>query len=99
MNIELHNITVRELTDSYVDNGELGVHGYGGKLDIRPSYQREFVYGERERKAVINTVWDGFPLNTMYWVKRDGETSVPYEVLDGQQRTISICQYVNGDFI
>lgn len=99
MNIELHNITVRELTDCYVDNGELGVHGYGGRLDIRPPYQREFVYGEKERKAVVNTVWDGFPLNTMYWVKRDGEINVPYEVLDGQQRTISICQYVNGDFM
>jgi hypothetical protein len=30
----------------------------------------------------------------MYWVK-NGDT---YEVLDGQQRTISICQYVNGDY-
>jgi len=31
----------------------------------------------------------------MYWaVRENGE----YEVIDGQQRTISICQYVNGDF-
>ena len=31
----------------------------------------------------------------MYWMKNDEGT---YEVLDGQQRTISIGQYVNGDF-
>ena len=43
----------------------------------------------------MDTVCKGFPLNTMYWVVReDGR----FEVLDGQQRTISICRYVNGDF-
>jgi hypothetical protein len=31
----------------------------------------------------------------MYWaVRKDGH----FEVIDGQQRTLSICQYVNGDF-
>jgi uncharacterized protein with ParB-like and HNH nuclease domain len=64
-------------------------------LDIRPPYQREFVYEEKERNAVINTLQKDFPLNVMYWaVREDGN----FEVIDGQQRTISICQYVNGDF-
>ena len=95
MNIELKEITVKELTDGYQDNNEAGVVGYCGKLDIRPPYQREFVYGDKERNAVINTVQKNFPLNVMYWsVREDGD----YEVIDGQQRTISICQYVNGDF-
>ena len=31
----------------------------------------------------------------MYWSETGADT---YEVLDGQQRTISIAQYVNGDF-
>ena len=31
----------------------------------------------------------------MYWAKNDDGT---FEVLDGQQRTISFCQYVNGMF-
>ncbi|MGH1600192.1 HNH endonuclease family protein [Campylobacter majalis] len=69
--------------------------GYGGALNIRPKYQREYVYKDKERDAVINTCLWGFPLNTMYWVK-NGENE--YEVLDGQQRTISICDFVNGDF-
>lgn len=41
MKIELREITVRELTDGFQDNAEAGVVGYGGKLDIRPPYQRE----------------------------------------------------------
>lgn len=43
MNIELRKVTVRELTECYEDNEESGVRGFGGKLDIRPSYQREFI--------------------------------------------------------
>jgi len=95
MKIELKEISVRDLTNGYQDNEENGVVGFGGKLDIRPPYQREFVYDEKERNAVINTLQKDFPLNVMYWaVREDGN----FEVIDGQQRTISICQYVNGDF-
>ena len=56
MKIELKEITVRELANGYQDNAENGVIGYGGKLDIRPPFQREFVYGEKERNAAIDTV-------------------------------------------
>ena len=95
MQIQLHRITVRELTAGYQDNNENGVRAYGGRLDVRPPYQREFVYKEKQRDAVIDTLTQGFPLNVMYWAVRDDGT---FEIIDGQQRTISICQYVNGDF-
>ena len=95
MKIELKKIAIRELVDGYVDDPERGVSGYGGRLDIRPEYQREFVYKEKDRDAVIRTVMRGFPLNVMYWAKKKDGT---FEVMDGQQRTISICQYVAGDF-
>lgn len=95
MKIELKEISVRELTNGYEDKEESGVYSYDGKLDIRPPYQREFIYKDKQRDAVINTVQKDFPLNVLYWaVREDGN----FEVIDGQQRTISICQYVNGDF-
>jgi hypothetical protein len=47
MKIELKEISVRELTKGYEDKAEGGVVGYGGKLDIRPAYQREFIYKDR----------------------------------------------------
>ena len=95
MNIDLKEITVRELSNGYQDNEENGVVGFGGKLDIRPPFQREFVYGDKERKAVIDTLQKDFPLNVMYWAVRDDGN---FEIIDGQQRTISICQYIEGDF-
>ncbi len=85
MKIELKEITVRELTSGYVDNEENGVVGYGGKLDIRPPYQREFIYKDKQREAVIDTLTKDFPLNVMYWAVREDGT---FEVIDGQQRII-----------
>lgn len=95
MEIKQHEIAIRDVVANYSDSAEEGVYGYGGKLNIRPKYQREFVYNEEKRNAVIDTILKGFPLNTMYWMVNDDGT---YEVLDGQQRTISICQYYSGDF-
>ncbi|MCC6146772.1 MAG: DUF262 domain-containing protein [Anaerolineaceae bacterium] len=95
MKIELHELTVREVAENYVDNAEEGVSGYSGRLNIRPKYQREFVYDEKKRSAVMDTIRKSFPLNVMYWVKNEDGT---FEVLDGQQRTISFCQYVIGDY-
>lgn len=94
MEIKLNEIKIRDVVNGYVDNNEDGVVGYGGKLDIRPPFQREFIYNEKERNAVIETINKGFPLNVMYWSKNGDK----YELLDGQQRTLSFCQYVNGDF-
>ncbi len=95
MDIKSVEITVKDLVKGFEDNAENGVRAYDGKLDIRPPYQREFVYNEKQRAKVIETVFKGYPLNTMYWAKRKDET---FEIIDGQQRTLSICQYVNNDF-
>ncbi|TAF75153.1 MAG: DUF262 domain-containing protein [Bacteroidetes bacterium] len=112
MKIELKEITIREVSNGYINTYDDGVIGFGGKLNIRPKYQREYVYKDKQRDAVIETVKKDFPLNVMYWVKNSDDTfeviEVPkqklktgentYEVMDGQQRTISICEYVAGNF-
>lgn len=95
MEIKLKEIKIKDLVKDYQDKADEGVTGYGGKLDIRPPYQREFVYNDKQREAVIDTVTKGFPLNVMYWAVRDNGD---FEIIDGQQRTISICQFINSDF-
>ena len=95
MKIEIKRVTVRDVSKNYRDNNEEGVVGYDGKLNVRPKYQREFIYSVKQRDAVLATIRKGFPLNVMYWAVNEDGT---YEVLDGQQRTISFCQYAAGDF-
>lgn len=95
MDIKHKNITIRELVDGYKDNGEKGVVAFGDKLDVRPPYQREFIYKKEQRDAVIETIQNGYPLNVMYWADKEDGT---FEIIDGQQRTISICQFIDGEF-
>lgn len=95
MKISQKNIKVQEIFNSFIDNGDDGVFAYGGKLAIRPPYQREFVYDIEQSEAVIQTVLKGFPLNVMYWVKV-GEDK--YEILDGQQRTLSVMHFLKHKF-
>lgn len=98
MTIKQIEVTVGDIARGYINNEEQGVRGYGGQLDIRPPYQREFIYNENEQQAVISTVLKGYPLNVMYWVRRSEDAECPYEVMDGQQRTLSLCEYVDGKF-
>lgn len=113
MTITPHNIRVRDLFDGYKDNEENGVVAYGGRLDVRPPFQREFVYSGKQRDEVIRTIVKGYPLNVMYWnvcpapafgtpspqaEEVESHADETYEIIDGQQRTISICQYLNNDF-
>lgn len=95
INVELRELTIRELTAGFVDSGYDGVVAYNGKLDVRPPYQREFIYDIEDQKAVIDTIYKGCPLGVMYWAKRSDGT---YEIIDGQQRTLSICRYVANAF-
>lgn len=95
MTIEKKEYTIREIVRNYKDNGEGGVYAFDNRLIIRPAYQREFVYNEVQRAMVIDSVMEGFPLNLMYWARNNDGT---FELMDGQQRTLSICQYINGDF-
>lgn len=104
MKIKLHEIPIQDVVkyskhlkecQGYVDKEEEGVYGMEGRLNIRPIYQREFIYKDAQRNAVIKTIRNNFPLNVFYWVEnKDGS----YEVLDGQQRLISVGQYVSGAF-
>lgn len=91
MHITKTAIKIRDIASGYHDDKDGGVFAADGKLVVRPKFQREFVYNDKQRDAVIHTVRNGFPLNVIYWSKNDDGT---FEILDGQQRTISICQYV-----
>lgn len=95
MEIRLLDLTIKDVITGYEDNQEEGVFGFNKKLNIRPKYQREFIYKDKQRDDVIRTIQRGFPLNVMYWAENEDGS---FELLDGQQRTISFCSYVNGDF-
>lgn len=97
MEIKRVAITIGQLVEGYINESETdmekGVYAYGGKLCVRPAFQRMFVYDTKQENAVIDTALKGFPLNIMYWVDNGDGT---YDCLDRQQRTISLCRFVDG---
>ena len=95
MNINLKNISVKDIFSGYIDKGDDGVFAYDNRLSIRPPYQREFVYDLDKAEAVVQTAIKGYPLNVMYWA-RTGEDS--YEIMDGQQRTLSLMKFLDHQF-
>ena len=95
MKITQQNIKVKDIFEGFKDKNEDGVFAYNKKLVVRPPYQREFVYDLEQSEAVLHTVLRKFPLNVMYWVKT-GENE--FEILDGQQRTLSVMYYLSHKF-
>jgi len=97
MEIKKTAIKIKDLCEGYINETETdieqGVYAYGGKLCVRPAFQRSFVYDTKQANAVVDTALKGFPLNIMYWVDNGDGT---YDCLDGQQRTISLCNFVDG---
>lgn len=96
LKVEHRAVPIAEVFNGYEDRDDEGVVGYGGKLDIRPPYQRNFVYTKPgQKEEVVRTALKGFPLGIMYWVKTGDDT---YEVLDGQQRTLSLMTFLKHKF-
>lgn len=95
MKIERKTFKIRDICEGYSNDVIEGVYAMNGKLNIRPQYQREFVYDEEQRALVIDSIKNGYPLSVMYWAENEDGT---FEVVDGQQRTISICDYIIDAF-
>lgn len=91
--------TIKDLVSGYTNNDDGAttdsVLSYNGNLNIRPSYQRNNVYNDEKNQAVIRTILDECPIGIMYWVDLGNGK---YEVLDGQQRILAICNYVIGNY-
>lgn len=105
MQISTKHIKLRDLVRNYSDNGDAGVFTYSDDpqsnsqlLVCRPSYQRAFVYTTSEEVDLIKSIQKGYPIGLFYWAKTDHDPDHEFELMDGQQRTISICSYINGDF-
>ena len=99
-------IKISELVKGYVNDSdnEGGVSSMNGRLNIRPRYQRAYIVAENElwKKNLINSILCGFPINRIY-IGIDSMDSrsveeADLEMLDGQQRSITICDFYKGNF-
>ncbi len=65
------------------------------KINLRPSYQRNFIWGPKDQKSLIETIMKGCPLPNLF-IYNDGNGN--YEMVDGQQRSRTIFKYSKNEF-
>ncbi len=101
MKIYEHKIPIKEIIEGYHDDDDGQVIGYRGMLNIRPPYQREYIYDGKKgfQEALIQSIYYDRPVNLIYFAKAEN-SAYDYELLDGQQRIITICKFIiNREFV
>lgn len=68
-----------------------------GRLDLEPSYQRRSVWGPKDRREFLNTIFMDYPSPPIFLHKRiDENGNAFYDVVDGKQRLTTILDYANN---
>ena len=80
--IHTKHYSLRQLVDMIAD----------GDIDLAPDFQRQYVWKERQRWGLIESLLLGIPLPSFYF-NEDGAGQL--QVVDGVQRLTTIFRYVN----
>lgn len=83
MNYTTSSLSVKELIDLIDD----------GKIDLKPSYQRNEVWTRKDQESLIDSILSNYPLPNFFFYKND--TGV-IEMVDGQQRARAIYSFYKG---
>ena len=65
------------------------------KINLRPPYQRNFIWPTKDQKFLIESIKKGYPLPN-FFILDNGNGN--YEMLDGQQRAVTIHKFINNEF-
>lgn len=65
------------------------------KINLRPPYQRNFIWSTKDQKLLIESIKKGYPLPN-FFIHDNGDNT--YEMIDGQQRAITIYKYIKNEF-
>lgn len=88
---ELDRFTLKDIYDRYRN----------GLLNLQPSFQRERVWNNEDRYALIESITVEYPIGLVMWntqdyVDADGVKADKFDVVDGQQRLRTIIEYIEG---
>lgn len=85
MNYAIKELTIKDLYVLIKDR----------KLNLRPPYQRNFIWGKKDQQLLIDSIEKGYPLPSFFIYQQSNGL---FEMVDGQQRAETICRFINGDF-
>lgn len=92
------------MTKNYLNTTNRNVAWFKGafdrsELDMKPPFQRNPVWVTRQKSFLIDTILNGYPIPEIYMQETvDEKGKAKYIIVDGQQRTRAVLEYIEGKF-
>jgi hypothetical protein len=64
-----------------------------GHLNLEPGFQRDSVWTPSDRKKLIESVLQGYPIPSVFLYRRSDNGRLKYDVIDGKQRLESVLMF------
>lgn len=90
MTIETKSLTITYGEKSVLELKRLLEHGH---LNLEPGFQRNSVWSELDRRKLIQSILQGYPLPSIFLYRRQDENHITYDVVDGKQRLETIFMF------
>jgi uncharacterized protein with ParB-like and HNH nuclease domain len=82
---DTYDITVKQIVDMVAE----------GQIHVAPDYQRHFVWDTSRQSALIESIFLGIPIPSLFMATNDDST---WEVIDGLQRITTLINFVRPKF-
>ena len=71
---------------------------YNFGIDMNPDYQRDLVWTEEDKVALIDSIFNNIDIGKFCLVHNDYTQEYLYEIIDGKQRLNAICEFYENRF-
>lgn len=82
---DTYDITVKQLVDMVAE----------GQIQVAPEYQRHFVWDETRQSNLVESIFLGIPVPSLFMATNDDST---WEVIDGLQRITTLVNFIRPEF-
>lgn len=82
---DTYDITVKQLVDMVAE----------GQIHVAPEYQRHFVWDEARQSNLVESIFLGIPVPSLFMATNDDSS---WEVIDGLQRITTIVNFIRPTF-
>ena len=64
-----------------------------GQLNLEPGFQRQSVWTPSDRRKLIESIFQNYPIPSIFLYKQSHDGRLAYDVIDGKQRLESILMF------
>ena len=66
---------------------------YGFGIDMEPDYQRDYVWDDADKEALLDSIFNDYDIGKFVLIRREDEYDIGYEICDGKQRLSTLIDF------